>query len=102
MLDTVDAILGGDYLAERRLMLAATTDRAAGTALFALNDIVLQKGDTGRLLAATAAVVGVTAVDIYATQQHMKLDDMGFDSETEPQTLTASVAIKADAEKLYS
>ena len=57
MLEALDAILGGKYLAERRLMLAATVAKhAAGGALFALNDIVLQKGDTGRLLDFTTDV----------------------------------------------
>ena len=57
MLDAVDAILSGDYLAERRLMLAARLkDNAPGQALFALNDIVLQKGDTGRLVDFTTEV----------------------------------------------
>lgn len=57
MLDALDAILAGDYLAERRLMLAAKlADHSAGGALFALNDIVLQKGDTGRLLDFTTDV----------------------------------------------
>lgn len=56
MLDALDAILAGDFLAERRLMLAASVDHAAGSALFALNDIVLQKGDTGRLLDFTTDV----------------------------------------------
>jgi NAD+ kinase len=58
MLDTLDAILAGDYLAERRLMLSASTNDSAGNALFALNDIVLQKGDTGRLLDFTTDVDG--------------------------------------------
>lgn len=57
MRDTLDAILAGNYLAERRLMLAAACGRHAATgALFALNDIVLQKGDTGRLLDFTTEV----------------------------------------------
>jgi NAD+ kinase len=57
MLDAIDAILSGDYLAERRLMLAANVaGQPAGGALFALNDIVLQKGDTGRLLDFTTEV----------------------------------------------
>jgi NAD+ kinase len=57
MLDALDAILGGDYLAERRLMLAASVDQHAGPrALFALNDVVLQKGDTGRLVDFTTEV----------------------------------------------
>jgi len=51
MLDAIDAILGGDYLAERRLMVAARLrENSDGDALFALNDVVLQKGDTGRLV----------------------------------------------------
>jgi NAD+ kinase len=58
MLDALDAILAGDYLAERRLMLAASSGRSMGGALFALNDIVLQKGDTGRLLDFTTEVDG--------------------------------------------
>jgi NAD+ kinase len=57
MLDALDAILGGDYLAERRLMLAASVDQHAGPrALFTLNDVVLQKGDTGRLVDFTTEV----------------------------------------------
>ena len=57
MRDALDAILAGNYLAERRLMLAARVGRACATgALFALNDIVLQKGDTGRLLDFTTEV----------------------------------------------
>jgi len=54
--DALDAILEGNYLAERRLTLTARVGtRQAGT-LFALNDIVLQKGDTGRLLDFTTEV----------------------------------------------
>jgi NAD+ kinase len=57
MLDALDAILAGNYLAEKRLMLAAKlAGESAGGALFALNDIVLQKGDTGRLLDFTTDV----------------------------------------------
>ncbi len=59
MLDAIDAILGGDYLAERRLMVAARLrETASGDALFALNDIVLQKGATGRLVDFTTDVDG--------------------------------------------
>jgi len=58
--DALDAILAGNYLAERRLTLAADLGGAAATgASFALNDIVLQKGDTGRLLDFTTEVDGV-------------------------------------------
>ena len=57
MLEALDAILAGDYLADRRLMLAARLPKQPkGTELFALNDIVLQKGDTGRLLDFTTDV----------------------------------------------
>jgi NAD+ kinase len=57
MLDALDAILAGNYLAEKRLMLAAKlAGQSQGDALFALNDIVLQKGDTGRLLDFTTDV----------------------------------------------
>jgi NAD+ kinase len=60
MLDALDAILAGNYLAERRLMLtAASAERAGSQALFALNDVVLQKGDTGRLLDFTTEVDGL-------------------------------------------
>jgi NAD+ kinase len=51
MLETIDAILGGDYLAERRLMLAAQIGAEDNRpALLALNDVVLQKGEAGRML----------------------------------------------------
>jgi len=51
MLDTVDEILGGRYVEERRIMLEATMEGSDGTATgFALNDVVLQKRDTGRMI----------------------------------------------------
>ena len=52
MLETIDSILGGDYLAERRLMLAAEIGPPGSDqpALLALNDVVLQKGEAGRML----------------------------------------------------
>jgi NAD+ kinase len=56
MLDALDAILAGEYLSDRRLMLAARLDHSKDAELFALNDIVLQKGDTGRLLDFTTNV----------------------------------------------
>jgi NAD+ kinase len=58
MLEAIDAVLAGDFLAEERLMLAARVT-AAGDTLFALNDVVLQKGETGRLLDFTTVVDGV-------------------------------------------
>jgi NAD+ kinase len=60
MLDALDAILAGDFLAERRVMLAAALGAHSKTgSLFALNDIVLQKGDMGRLLDFTTQVDNV-------------------------------------------
>ena len=54
--EALDAILEGNYLAERRLTLAASVGEQQTGTLFALNDIVLQKGDTGRLLDFTTEV----------------------------------------------
>ena len=48
--EALNAILAGKYLAERRLTLAAQLGKRAKGSSFALNDVVLQKGDTGRLL----------------------------------------------------
>ncbi len=60
MLQAIDEILAGDHLAEQRAMLAAKLGGHPGTeALFALNDIVLQKGETGRMLDFTTVVDGV-------------------------------------------
>src|SRR5262249_39355610 len=52
--------LGGDYLAERRLMLAAEIGARRGNqpALLALNDVVLQKGEAGRMLDFVTTVDG--------------------------------------------
>jgi NAD+ kinase len=59
MLETIDAILAGDYLADRRVMLAAKLSSAQDApSLFAVNDVVVQKGDTGRLLDFTTDVDG--------------------------------------------
>lgn len=57
--DALDAILEGNYLAERRLTLSARVGKQQTGPLFALNDIVLQKGDTGRLLDFTTEVDNV-------------------------------------------
>jgi NAD+ kinase len=60
LLEAMDAILAGDYLSDRRLMLEARVSTVgSGEALFALNDVVLQKGDTGRLLDFSTTVDGV-------------------------------------------
>ena len=60
MLQAIDAILAGDYLSERRSILAARlADRPDTEALLAVNDVVLQKGETGRMLDFTTVVDGV-------------------------------------------
>jgi NAD+ kinase len=52
MLATIDAVLAGDFLAEERLMLSAsiTGQGAGGGTLNALNDVVLQRAASGRIL----------------------------------------------------
>lgn len=54
MLDDIDAILRGDYLTDSRLLLEASITKAGdGTPsepVLALNDVVLQKGASGRML----------------------------------------------------
>jgi NAD+ kinase len=57
--EALNAILAGKYLAERRLTLAAQLGKRAKRSSFALNDVVLQKGDTGRLLDFTTEVDNV-------------------------------------------
>ena len=60
MLQAIDAILAGDYLSERRSMLAAKLDgHPDAEALLAVNDVVLQKGETVRMLDFTTIVDGV-------------------------------------------
>ncbi len=49
MFKHLDEVLAGDYTRESRLMLRADIDGAAPVAV-ALNDVVLQKLDTGRML----------------------------------------------------
>jgi NAD+ kinase len=59
MLQAIDAILAGDYLEERRAMLAARLGgRADSEPLLAVNDVVLQKGETGHMLDFTTVVDG--------------------------------------------
>jgi len=52
MLDNLDQILQGNFTKETRLRLAATLESSDGseTIAIALNDIVLQRSDTGRML----------------------------------------------------
>lgn len=60
MLQAIDAILAGNYLSEHRPLLAAKlAGRTAQETLFAVNDVVLQKGETGRMLDFTTVVDGV-------------------------------------------
>ena len=59
MVDAVDAILRGDHVVEKRLMLTATIGgREAREPLLALNDVALQKGETGRMLDFVTTVDG--------------------------------------------
>lgn len=52
MLESIDKILAGDYSRESRLRLKATLSTLDGAvqSAFALNDVVLQRFDTGRML----------------------------------------------------
>lgn len=60
VLAALDAILDGNYLAEERLMLQARIidDSASSETMFALNDVVLQRGDYARILDFTTTVDG--------------------------------------------
>ena len=60
MLATIDAVLDGDYLAEERLMLTATIRDGKNqlSTLNALNDVVLQRTATGRILDFVTTVDG--------------------------------------------
>jgi len=51
MLERLESVLAGQYRAEERLLLEASIVRANGsdTAVLALNDVVLQKGRSGRM-----------------------------------------------------
>lgn len=52
MIATVDHVLAGEYSTDTRLLLEAALTRADGTTEFAyaLNDVVLQRRDTGRMV----------------------------------------------------
>jgi NAD+ kinase len=60
MLEKLDQILGGNYTQESRLRLSATLVSAEGseTTALALNDIVLQRRDTGRMLDFETRIAG--------------------------------------------
>lgn len=52
MLDVIDVILSGDYREEARLMLEAELQTSTGhdDAMLALNDVAVQKGESGRMI----------------------------------------------------
>ncbi len=52
MLSSMAKVLGGDYLRDSRLQLRASLKRADGSTVFgdALNDVVLQRVETGRMV----------------------------------------------------
>jgi len=52
MLGSIDLVLAGNYARDSRLQLRATLDRADGSRIVAdaLNDVVLQRADTGRMV----------------------------------------------------
>jgi NAD+ kinase len=60
MLGAIEAIVAGDYLAEDRQMLEAQINAGgrAGEPMYALNDVVLQKGETGRIIEFSTTVDG--------------------------------------------
>lgn len=60
MLNSVDHILKGDYSCESRLLLSAVLTKADGgsTAATAVNDIVLQRRETGRMVDIVASIAG--------------------------------------------
>ena len=60
MLDTVDHILTGEYSLESRLLLDARLVRGDGSVITAtaLNDVVLQRRDTGRMVDIVASIDG--------------------------------------------
>ena len=60
MLENLDQILGGNYTQESRLRLSATLVSSDGkeTTALALNDIVLQRRDTGRMLDFETRIAG--------------------------------------------
>jgi NAD+ kinase len=59
MLTALDSIIEGDYLAEDRLLLEAGIAHAGpGSKMYALHDVVLQKGDSGRILDFVTTVDG--------------------------------------------
>jgi NAD+ kinase len=60
MLSSIDSVLAGDYLSESRLMLKAILTRASGEQItaHALNDVVLQRRETGRMVDFETRIAG--------------------------------------------
>jgi len=60
MLTSVDHILGGDYSCESRLLLNACLTKADGSTVnaTALNDVVLQRRKTGRMIDLVTSIAG--------------------------------------------
>ena len=60
MLTSVDHILGGDYTCESRLLLDALLTSADGStvAATALNDVVVQRRETGRMIDLVTSIAG--------------------------------------------
>lgn len=58
MIDALDRILAGDFLAEQRLLLSAKIRGSDAEPMVALNDVVLQRGDSGRILDFQTSVDG--------------------------------------------
>ena len=60
MLTSIDSVLAGDYRSESRLMLKAVLTRADGEEIVAdaLNDVVLQRRETGRMVDFDTRIAG--------------------------------------------
>lgn len=58
MIGTLDLIIAGDFLAEKRHLLSAAVAGEDQAPMFALNDVVLLRGDSGRILDFRTSVDG--------------------------------------------
>lgn len=60
MLDSLDHVLAGNYSADSRLLLAARVQKPGGEAIeaLALNDVVLQRRESGRMVDIVTKVAG--------------------------------------------
>ena len=61
MLSSIDRVLAGDFTSDTRLMLEASLQRADGSTelAYALNDVVLQRRETGRMVDIETSIDGV-------------------------------------------